>query len=365
MHGTGFLMMTLAATGFVPAQSQLELRRGSETTPCVFTTDAANLQISSDNGALISSNLQAAAFSAACGPSAPASPVFQQPLSATPAAAVSEQPVIVRWTVSGADRCITDGTALPAGARLDAWPSSGTLCSGTACNAGSVTATPHGAGDYALVLQCLRTGNPNAAVSRLTLPVGTAGDPTCSAHPPVFPTRQSSITVYYGTHGSASVTTFDQFYDDTAGPPTASFPQQGNRAVGFAQNTRQYVALPFTVPATLSATLAARMGAFETNYIPFAGVNFPANNGISYSVSRCPGDFNVGAACKRQWSGQDGAYLTVSAPEVSDPTGALCKLERGATYYLNVVTGTLAAPGIPQCSAATCAVSLSYFRLQD
>lgn len=169
---------------------------------------------------------------------------------------------------------------------------------------------------------------------------------------PISSTRQNQVYVKYGTKpGLFMANTHDQVFNVSGTTyPIQPFPQTGNRAVSFAVSTGQYVALPFQVGASMSARSFGYWGAFDTNYL--GSPSFPAN--IKYSLSQCPGDFTVSAACQNHWNGADGNYLTWRAPEVPDPTGAACPLERGKTYYLNIF--------VEGCATGNCGVSISYVR---
>jgi len=190
--------------------------------------------------------------------------------------------------------------------------------------------------------------------------------PTTTGCPaPVFATRQASTGVKFGTKPSTyALQTADQVFNADPVKSAVAFPWLGNRAVSMMVNANQYLALPFTIPSNLSTSMAGRFGFFDTNYL--GAPPFPGSNGVAYSVSACPGDFSstLPAACKAQWSGQDGGFITFVAPEIPDPTHALCKVERGKTYYLNIITSTLDAPTASKCSGSACTASMSYFRLQ-
>jgi hypothetical protein len=84
---------------------------------------------------------------------------------------------------------------------------------------------------------------------------------------------------------------------------------------------------------------------------------------VSYSVSQCPGNFDVPSGCKSEWNGNEGVDLLAIAPEVADPNHHYCKLERGKTYYLNIVTAQLGSLQTSACSGGTCAASISYSRV--
>jgi hypothetical protein len=345
------------------AQTVVELQHSGGA--CSFNTDAAGITYDSNSGHVIASNLGASPFFGACGGGGQVqNPAFTQALNAMPGVPEPATAFTLKWNASNVDYCKTDGTTMPAGAAISGWPLSGQICTGSTCATGSIAANATSAGTYNLTLQCFKNGNPLPAVSSLALSVQNSGGGSCVGHSPVLGTRQPLLQVHWSAIKSTSVTKFDEFFDDVPGAPASAFPQTGNRSVTFAQISGQYVALPFTVPANLPTSMAARAGAFDTNYLPNFTPGFPANNGISYSVSQCAGDFNVPAACKKQWSGQDGDYLTFGAPEISDPTETICKLERGKTYYLNLITTTLDALATPKCAGSSCAVSMSYFRLQ-
>lgn len=184
--------------------------------------------------------------------------------------------------------------------------------------------------------------------------------PQATCPSPAFATRQYNVNVKFGTKaGTYMLQTEPEVFKDTPTGKVIPFPQVGNRAVSFAVTSNQYVALEFTAPAT---KFASRFGMFDTNYLGTPA--FPPNNGISYSVSTCAGEINVvNPACKAQWNGADGTYLTVASADVADPTNQLCKLEAGKTYYLNITTSTLAQPSVSACANTNCAVSMSYFRV--
>lgn len=161
--------------------------------------------------------------------------------------------------------------------------------------------------------------------------------------------RQPTVFVKYGNKpGMLSCTTEEQVFNISMTAPVQAFPQVGNRSVSFTIGPGQYAALPFLVPTTMSAVSAGSFGAFDTNYL--GTPPFPKH--INYSISLTPGDFNPSSVCKASWTGQDGEYLVWAAPEVPD---AVCKLQRGKTYYLNITTD----------SDVNATVSMAYFRLQQ
>jgi hypothetical protein len=202
-------------------------------------------------------------------------------------------------------------------------------------------------------------------VPPVTTPPPTTPPTTSTCPTPVFATRQQTLGVKFGVKPSIyNLQSADQVFNADPLGLVAAFPWAGNRAVSMMVNASQYVALPFTVPSNISASMAGRFGFFDTNYI--GSPAFPPGNGVSYSVSQCPGDFSTAlpAACKAQWNGQDGGYITVVAPEIADPTNALCKLQRGKTYYLNIIDAGLTAPITNKCTGSACTASIAYFRLQ-
>jgi len=354
------LLATLA-TG-AQAQTVVDLQYGSST--CSFTTNANGVTYDPTSGHLIATNTDITAFSGPCG-GQPATPSITQNLNATPTAPQINQAFTLAWNTANVDYCRTDGTTMPVGASISNWPLSGQICSGASCAPGSLSVTAAVAGTYAFNLQCFKTGNSTPATTSTSVVVAGSTDTTCTGVTPVFPTRANTVGVKYGNRAGIFVqSSHDQVFNDDPSTSVEGFPQLGNRSVSFQLSGGQYLALPFTVPANMTTSAAGQWGAFDTNYI---GGAWPTNNGISYSISQCPGDFSaaLSSACKKQWTGQDGDYLVYAAPEVSDPTGSLCKLTRGKTYYLNVITGTLANPTTPQCTSGQCAVSMSYFRLQN
>lgn len=162
--------------------------------------------------------------------------------------------------------------------------------------------------------------------------------------------------------GGSGLLTADQVFNSDYTRPPTPFPWIGNRSPTIAVNANQYLALPINVLANTPQRAAGRFGFFDTN---FGGAGaFPTGNGSTYSISTCPGDFNVAPACKKQWTGQDGDYLVWAMPEEPDPTRVLCHLQRGQIYFLNIINGTIAKPGTSTCSGATCAHSISYFKDQ-
>jgi len=207
-------------------------------------------------------------------------------------------------------------------------------------------------------------GCPGNLPPVVTPPPSTPPAPsTCPT--PVFATRQQTIGVKFGVKPSIyNLQSADQVFNADPVLSAVAFPWGGNRAVSMMVNASQYVALPFTVPSNLGTSMAGRFGFFDTNYI--GAPPFPGGNGVSYSVSQCPGDFSsaLPAGCKAQWSGQDGGYITIVAPEIADPTNALCKLQRGKTYYLNIIDAGLDSPTTNKCSGSACTASIAYFRLQ-
>jgi len=197
-------------------------------------------------------------------------------------------------------------------------------------------------------------------VAPAPVPVDSGSPGNCPA--PIYAQRQATINTKFGTGSAVPRSTGDQIFAVNAATAATAFPWAGNRSVTLAINAYQYAAIPIMVPANLPSTFAGRFGFFDTNYL--GSPPFPGNNGALYSVSPCPGDFSASlpAACRKQWTGADGDYLTVVGPGV--PPAGLCPITPGKTYYLNIVNGALAAPSGNTCAGATCAVSMAYFRLQ-
>ena len=360
------------ATAAASAQTIVDLHHNAGT--CSFTSDAAGLVYDAASGHVSASNLAGSPFSGNCGGGAPTTPAFTQALGATPSTPALNQAFTLAWNTSNADYCRTDGSSFPVGASLANWPLAAQICSGAACAPGSKSITTTVAGSYFFNLQCFKNGVATPAVSSLTLNISGAGNiSTCDTSPPVLGSgkQQLSATVWYSTSIHTSYPdqngshpfTYDEVFNEAPGTTVEAFPQVGNRAVSFALESGKYVALRFKTPSNLGASVGGNWGAFSTNYI-FQGPPFPSSNGVSYAVSQCPGSFDVASACKGQWNGTEGSYIAFAAPEASDPYHLLCKLERGKDYYLNIITAPLASPQVSACGGSSCAVSISYTRLQ-
>jgi len=288
------LFATLA-TG-AQAQTVVDLQYGSST--CSFTTNASGVTYDPTSGHLLAANTDSSAFSGACGGQA-ATPSITQNLNATPAAPVVNQAFTLAWNTSNVDYCRTDGTTMPAGASISNWPLSGQICSGASCAPGSLSVIATVAGNYSFNLQCFKNGNGTAATTSTLVTVASSGDTACTGVTPVFSTRVPTVSVKFGNRaGVFPESDHDHVFNDDPNSAVEAFPQLGNRSISFQLSGNQYVALPFTVPANLGTNTAGEWGAFDTNYI---GGAWPTNNGISYSLSQCPGDFSASlpAACKK------------------------------------------------------------------
>lgn len=110
-----------------------------------------------------------------------------------------------------------------------------------------------------------------------------------------------------------------------------------------------------------TATIEIETGAYAALRIDTAGLagragalnsEMPGSMGAPFvlAISRCPGDFQPeSSTCRTEVSGLASIGWTTAATPAS-----YCRLEPGATYYLNVMFADPASPSMSTCSFSRC-----------
>lgn len=257
------------------------------------------------------------------------------------------------WTTSNVDNnCTTAGSSFPAGASFGSlWPTSGTICTGSACATGSVTLTTSIVGTYNFQLHCYRNGVTAPADSALSLSVGTGSSSSCAGVAPSGLTRQTigtRTTVSPVTSSSVDLQHYENVFGYDPTMPTAPLADWPGRNVvyGIRIQRNQYVALQFTVPSDAGTSRSGNFYRQQTN------TEAPS----SWTISTCPGDFRtsaLAAGCYVNLSSKGGFFWATGA------VPGYCQLQPGQTYYLNIVNAALATPTTTRCNTNSCNVEVT------
>ncbi|WP_257387044.1 hypothetical protein [Tahibacter caeni] len=284
------------------------------------------------------------------GSEAPPPPQITDGLDANelPSSGTAGATYAVNWSAD-ADAC--DYAASSFTTPVAGWPTSGDACSGAAdC------AAPHAVpvilpapGTYTFTLSCRRNGVAAPAVSQRTVLVPGGG--ACVA--PAGLTRSTLAYVEFNYSGGAGRTTdatqfgsIFGYFDETT--PLRGFPGLVNVNQRLFLPRHAYAAMRFTVPATLTPGTAGLFRFEETQ-----PQTVPAR--MSITISEACGDFSatpavplsVGCAVSDMSAGGNLSWI------VDGTAPGFCRLERGRTYYLNVIHAGLTAPLNSYC-AGTC-----------
>lgn len=346
--------VALALPAAAVAQTTLRLNWTSPdgaSKTCVITTDAGGVSMDPATGKLLAN----ATFGADC-PTATTTPPVSDPVitngldaSELPSSSVAGATHTVTWSAD-ADSCSYSASSLPAA--ISGWPTSGNVCSDADSCAMSrsvpitLPATP---GNYVFDLTCRRTGSSVVATSRRTVNVPVINPPTGGCVAPAGLMRLDTVYTEFnytvGQGQTVDATRFESIFGYSADTgPLRGFPGTVNlnRRVFMPRNS--YVALQFTVPANLTAQTSGAFRFEETQ---------PQTNParMSMTISKDCGDFSATAtapltnACVLNGAPSNGNLLWGYAP--GNP--AVCQLQPGETYYLNILHAPLSAPLSTYC----------------
>lgn len=349
------LAAALAAAIPLAAWAQLSVRVNWVTvdgTPkvCVITADQQGVSMDGENGLVLNGVFGGDCPGGTVTP--PQAPVITNDLDANELPSTSAAGAVhtVNWSAD-ADRCTYASSSFPAA--VSGWPTSGDVCSSAASCAlpHPVAVTlPGTPGSYAFNLSCYRNGVTAPAVSQRTVVV--PGAPSgCLA--PVGVTRAETAYVEFNYTPGAGRTVDDAklfenifgYYD--AATPIRLFPGVGNVNQRVFLAPDFYLALRFTVPQNLNIGAAGQLRFEETQ--PQADVQ-------SLTISKSCGDFNPVPAPGLL----PGCVVTDMTPNgnlawvVGMTVPGFCRLERGETYYLNIIHASLTTPTLSECASGTC-----------
>ncbi len=319
---------------------------------CVLTTDGNGVNLDPPNGRLLANvTFGANCPTATTAPPAVTAPAITNGLDASelPSSSVPGATHTVTWSAD-ADNCSYSASSLPA--TVTGWPTSGNVCSDADSCAGvrSVPVTlPATSGNYTFDLSCRRTGSSVVATSRRTVAVAPQAPPTTGCIAPAGLTRLSTAYVefnYTVSNGrTTDATQFENIFGYTTdGAPLQSFPGVVNVNQRLFMPRNYYAALAFTVPSSLTPLTTGAFRFEETQ-----PQTSPAR--MSMTISKSCGDFGVNAtapltnACVLNNSPSNGNILWGYAP--GNP--AICQLQPGETYYLNIIHAPLSAPLSTYC----------------
>ncbi len=318
---------------------------------CVLSTDANGVSLDPPNGSLLANvTFGTNCPTATTAPPAVTAPVITDGLDASelPASSVPGATHTFTWSAD-ADHCSYSASSLPE--TVNGWPVSGDVCSdaGSCASAHSVPVTlPATSGNYTFDLSCRRTGSSVVATSRRTVAVAPPPPPAgCIA--PAGLTRLSTAYVEFNYTVSNGRTTDATHFESIFGYSTADTPLQSfpgvvnvNQRVFMPRN--YYAALAFTVPSNLTLLTTGAFRFEETQ-----PQTSPAR--MSMTISKSCGDFGLNAtapltnACVLNNAPANGNIIWGYAP--GNP--AVCQLQPGETYFLNIIHASLDAPLTTYC----------------
>jgi hypothetical protein len=319
---------------------------------CVLTTDANGVNLDPLNGRLLAN----VTFGANCPTATTVPPTVTAPVvingldaSELPSSSLPGATHTVTWSAD-ADNCSYSASSLPA--TVTGWPTSGNVCSGadSCASTHSVPVTlPATSGNYTFDLSCRRTGSSVVATSRRTVAVAPQVPPTTGCIAPAGLTRLSTAYVefnYTVSNGrTTDATRFENIFGYALeGAPLQPFPGVVNVNQRLFMPRNYYTALAFTVPGNLTLLTTGAFRFEETQ-----PQTSPAR--MSMTISKSCGDFGVNAtapltnACVLNNSPSNGNILWGYAP--GNP--AICQLQPGETYYLNIIHAPLSAPLSTYC----------------
>lgn len=337
----------------VPAAAQVTVRQNwtSNGVPrtCIFTTDAAGVVMNPDGSLQMSGS-----YGQDCpnGVTPPSDPSISNGIDSTeiPSFTTVGAHHTISWAAD-ADNCSYSTSSLAA--PIANWPTTGNVCSDAASCAANhnVAIVIPSTGLYKFELTCRKTGSSAVATSTRTT---TVPDGTSCVGPAglVRATRiftDTNISTDQGRDVDATVFEEAFGYNSSGGAPRP-FPGTAglNQSITIGGNT--FIAMRFTVPSNLAEGTSGLISRGETV--------FNGNPGpVTFTISRTCGDFSLtpvaplNAKCARQVNTLgDGVPWGYTA---SGSSNVFCPLERGQTYYLNILYG--AANATTTCtSPASC-----------
>ena len=341
---TALVAAVLLSTFSVAAQVRLRLTYTppGSTTPktCVYDTNLLS------NDPATGDLTATGAFGQDC-PSAapPGTPSFSDPLTGdVPPTVTAGAQVRLTWRAD-ADSCRYDGSSFPNGVTFADWPASGLACNDAAtCTRPNVATLtmPATSGEYRFKLTCSKTGNPTPVVSEVATTVVAAS--ACIA--PAGLTRQmrASVCDIDGTLDcrDADATRFEQVFGTTSLNPSVVLPWPGryNLQQRPLVNNNQYLALQFTVPSDYPTANHGYLGIAETWF----------DGRLTMTISTACGDFGETNQIAQRCilSGPEAASHPSQLGWTTQTSGSvyqgLCPLQRGQTYYLNILYAPIATP---------------------
>lgn len=294
-------------------------------------------------------------------------------LAASATTVDANTPITLNWTAVG-DVCRYDGSVLPAA--LTGWPTSGDACIGSsACgSAHSVSLTPTVGGSYNFKLTCTSgaSGTQPQTSANKTVAVTVNGAPPPQTEQCVAPTSLTRIgnrTINKGS-GTLAKTTSYRHWETTIGFVLAtlkyySWPGVRSNDSKYYIGKNEYAAMKFTVPNNYPYG----WNSYPTG--PYGAFNMSnttdITSGVTWalSITEDCGDFMRPAstdpryACFTEMTAGTGNRLYWAVRPTTASSG-VCNLQRGKTYYLNIVAGRLNAPAQNTCtSSGTCKVNIA------
>ena len=318
---------------------------------CIVSTDATGVSLDPATGKLLAN----ATFGADC-PTVATTPPVSAPVitngldaNELPSSSVAGATHTVSWSAD-ADTCSYSASSLPA--EVTGWPTTGNVCSDAdSCGTThSVPLTlPAVAGNYVFDLSCRRNGSSVVATSRRTVTVPVVTPPTAGCVAPAGLMRLDTAYVefnYTVSNGRvANATRFEDIFGySTAESPLRAFPGTVNLNQRVFLSRNSYVALQFTVPSNLTLNTTGAFRFEETQ---------PQTNParMSMTISKSCGDFSPTAtapltnACVLNNATANGNIFWGYLPGNS----AVCQLQPGETYFLNIIHASLNAPLTTYC----------------
>lgn len=160
--------------------------------------------------------------------------------------------------------------------------------------------------------------------------------PGCPGY--VSPVRQppaGNCTATAGLTRNTSLTRFDQVW--------GAFP--GKSGIKTFQIPRgQYIALEFTVPATMTPQTIGK----------FSNLSTGTSASFSTTITSCPGDFSTAPVRCALSANSEGNLPFV----INYAGGNRCPLLTGGTYYLNIVHRPIGASAVTSCAVASCSATI-------
>lgn len=325
----------------VPASAQVTVRQnwiapGGVPRTCIFTTDAAGIVMNPDGSLQMTGS-----YGQDCptGVTPPSDPSISNGIDSTeiPSTTTAGASHSISWAAD-ADNCSYSTSSLAA--PIATWPTTGNVCSDAASCAAShnvAIVMPSTPGNYKFELTCRKTGSSAIATStRTTTIVGVGNCPG-----PAGLTRaariftDTNISTDQGRDVDATVFEEAFGYNSSGGTPRP-FPGTAglNQSITIGRNN--FIAMRFTVPSNLAEGTSGLISRGET---VFSGNPGP----VTFTISKTCGDFSLtpqtplNAKCARQVNTLgDGVPWGYTA---SGSSAVFCPLERGQTYYLNILYG--------------------------